>query len=255
VFQVKSYLSHWLHAVDEHTLQAPFIFDLYRNILKEQAPDEAFHPIDNIRKDLLKASDIISFNDLGAPTKVSKTQTVKQIIQQGSTKPKISRLLYRLARSNRSKTIIDLGTSLGLNTAHLAMAPDTHIYTFEGNEVLSKKAKATFGQLTLSNIKQISGDINETLPLTLSSLSSVDFAFIDANHRYEPTINYFDWLLQKSNKETIIVLDDIHWSLEMHQAWSNIISRPEVTLSIDLFQIGIVYFLPELNKQHYRLRV
>jgi predicted O-methyltransferase YrrM len=116
-------------------------------------------------------------------------------------------------------------------------------------------AKATFDQLKLSNIQQISGDINETLPNTLASLSGVDFAFIDANHRYEPTINYFEWLMQKSNKETIIVLDDIHWSLEMHQAWSSIITRPEVTLSIDLFQIGIVYFLPELNKQHYRLRV
>lgn len=255
MFQVKSYLSHWLNAVDEHALQAPFIFDLYRNTLQEQAPDEAFYPIESIRKDLLGASEAISFNDLGAPTRVSKTQTIRQIVLQGSTKPKISQLLYRLAKSNQSKTIIDLGTSLGLNTAHLAMVPEAHIYTFEGNEVLSKKAKVTFDQLKLSNIHQISGDINETLTHTLAKLDSIDFAFIDANHRYEPTINYFEWLLEKSTRETIIVLDDIHWSPEMHQAWLAIISRSEVTLSIDLFQIGIVYFLPELNKQHYRLRV
>lgn len=255
MFQAKSYLSHWLNAVDEHALQAPFIFDLYRNTLLEQAPDETFYPIDKVRRELLRVSETIAFDDLGAPTRVAKTQTTRQIVQQGNTKPKISRLLYRLAKSNQSKTIIDLGTSFGLNTAHLAMIPEAFIYTFEGNEVLSKKAKSTFDQLELSNIHQISGDINESLPQTLATLNSIDFAYIDANHRYKPTINYFDWLLQKRTWETIIVLDDIHWSQEMHQAWSNIISRPEVTLSIDLFQVGIVYFLPELNKQHYRLRV
>jgi predicted O-methyltransferase YrrM len=50
----------------------------------------------------------------------------------------------------------------------------------------------------------------------------IDFVYIDGNHRYEPTMKYFDLLMQYSHEGTILVSDDIHWSLEMTQAWKAI---------------------------------
>jgi predicted O-methyltransferase YrrM len=86
-------------------------------------------------------------------------------------------------------------------------------------------------------------------------LSTVDFAFIDGNHRKEPTEKYFNELLAKTNNDSILVFDDIHWSREMEAAWDTIKNSPAVTCSIDLFFIGIVFFRKEFKeKQHFKIR-
>jgi hypothetical protein len=44
-------------------------------------------------------------------------------------------------------------------------------------------------------------------------------------------------------------VDDIYWSEGMTKAWQAIKKHPDVTLSIDIFDIGIVFFRKELSKQ------
>jgi hypothetical protein len=54
---------------------------------------------------------------------------------------------------------------------------------------------------------------------------------------------------------SILVFDDIHWSEEMEQAWNEISGHKAVTLSIDLFFIGIVFFRKEFaQKQQVSIR-
>jgi hypothetical protein len=50
------------------------------------------------------------------------------------------------------------------------------------------------------------------------------------------------------------VIDDIHWSSGMQAAWKQIISDPAVKVSIDLFNIGIIWFRNELSKEDFVLR-
>ena len=51
----------------------------------------------------------------------------------------------------------------------------------------------------------------------------------------------------------ILIIADIHWSKEMQQAWDTIKNHYQVTLSIDIYQMGIVFFNPEIRKQDYIL--
>ncbi len=104
------------------------------------------------------------------------------------------------------------------------------------------------------SIETIIGNIDETLPKNLSSFSSLDFVFLDANHRYEPTINYFNQILEKCNTNTVIVLDDIHWSEGMEKAWKEIIKNEKVTVSIDLFEVGLIFLKKEQAKQDFKLK-
>jgi hypothetical protein len=91
--------------------------------------------------------------------------------------------------------------------------------------------------------------------MTSCSLSHIDLAYIDGNHRYEPTLRYFQQLLPKKQHHSIFIFDDIHWSAEMEKAWSEIKAHPEVTLSIDLFFMGLVFFRQEFKvKQHFSIR-
>ena len=152
--------------------------------------------------------------------------------------------------------MLELGTSLGITTSYLSFAnPDAAITTMEGAPEVASVAKNNFKQLHLSNIQVKKGNFDETLEAVIHQLSAVDFAFIDGNHRKQPTLNYFDQLISLSTPSTIFIFDDIHWSKEMEEAWHEIQQHTAVTLTIDLFFIGIVFFRTEQKiKQHFIVR-
>lgn len=74
---------------------------------------------------------------------------------------------------------------------------------------------------------------------------------MDANHRYEPTMSYFDLLMKRLNEKSIVVVDDIHWSEEMEKAWTELKNNQLVYGSVDLFRCGLLFFDPDLNRQHF----
>jgi predicted O-methyltransferase YrrM len=125
----------------------------------------------------------------------------------------------------------------------------------EGAKTVATIAKQNFEKLQLANIAMVEGNFDETLSSVVHQLKSIDLAFVDGNHRYEPTVRYYKELLPAVHEHSVLIFDDIHWSKEMEQAWETIKADPAVTLSIDLFFIGLVFFRKEQKvKQHFRIR-
>jgi predicted O-methyltransferase YrrM len=125
----------------------------------------------------------------------------------------------------------------------------------EGAAAVAAVAKRNFKALGINNIQIVEGNFDNTLPKVLQTAPQVDLAFVDGNHRKQPTIDYFNLLLQKCNEGSILIFDDIHWSAEMEEAWAAIQAHPQVTLTIDLFFIGLVFFRKEQKvKQHFIVR-
>jgi predicted O-methyltransferase YrrM len=153
-------------------------------------------------------------------------------------------------------TILELGTSLGITTSYLSLSkPDARLITMEGAKEIAGVAKHNFRNLEIKNIEVIEGNFDNTLSSVISQLSAIDFAFIDGNHRKEPTERYFKELLTKTDNDSILVFDDIHWSNEMEAAWKSIKDHEAVRCTIDLFFIGIVLFRKEFKeKQHFIIR-
>jgi len=151
---------------------------------------------------------------------------------------------------------LELGTSLGITTSYLAFANlSAQVITMEGAPTVADLAQKTFDRLNLKGIEVLKGNFNQTLPETLERIKTVDLVFIDGNHRKDPTLNYFHQLINHSTESTILIFDDIHWSSEMELAWKEIQQHPEVTLTIDLFFIGLVFFKKDFKaKQHFVIR-
>jgi predicted O-methyltransferase YrrM len=164
-------------------------------------------------------------------------------------------LLYRLIQQFNPQTIFDLGTSLGITTIYQAKACEKgRVFTFEGCPTTAQIAKENFKALKCNNIEVIVGNLDETLSKKISEIDQLDFVFFDANHRYEPTVQYFEQCLAKITEDSVFVFDDIHWSEEMHAAWNYILNHPSVMISIDLFYVGLVFFRKNQPKQHFVLR-
>jgi predicted O-methyltransferase YrrM len=165
-------------------------------------------------------------------------------------------LLFRLTHYYQPGTTLELGTSLGISTAYMALGnPQGRVVTMEGAKQVSHIAADIFKQLKLSNIELITGNFDDTLPALLKTLDTVDMVFIDGNHRKQPTLHYFELLLPKINNDSILIIDDIRWSEEMEEAWHAIKNHPAVKVTIDLFFMGVVFFKEDFKrKQHFIIR-
>lgn len=257
------YISFYLKAGNQHNVHSPFVYNLYTSVIQGEEEFYAFEELEKLRQELLSDRTKLEITDFGAGSKAlkngkkAKYRTVSQIAQTSAISSKKAQLLFRLVEHFNPKTIIELGSSLGISTLFMALASDNQnstIITFEGCPQIAEKANENFEELEQDHIETIVGNIDETLSKTLLSVPVLDFVFLDANHRYEPTITYFNQILEKSHNDTVIILDDIHWSEEMEKAWEEIKNNDKVTVSIDLFQLGLVFLRKEQPKQHFDLR-
>jgi len=211
--------------------------------------------VEAIRETLLKDKNLIDLVDYGAGSLINKgkKKSVKSIAKISSSPPKFSAFLHQVISYFGYQEVIELGTSLGLNSLYLSKDDKVNLTTFEGDPNLCKKARDSFSEAQRTNIHVVEGDINETLPAFLQTTERIDLAYLDANHKFEPTLNYFDLCLDKMSKNGLIILDDIHWSKEMWKAWKEIISRPEAILTVDLFDAGLVFLNPDIQPGNYTL--
>ena len=255
VFTIRQYLHYWLRAVNEHALHSPFLFEFYTKVVKADNK-VGFEEIEARRKAYKKSEEVIAFKELGAGSKSINTQhrKVSAITKAAVTPARFSRLIYRIIQHFDYQVCIELGTCLGINTLYMhAAQPQAQIFTFEGSPGVAELARQQFDQLDQHHIQLVEGNIDHTLKDTLANISKVDFAYVDANHRYAPSLDYFEQLLPKMAEDGMIILDDIHWSPGMSRVWKEICQRPEVSLSLDLFEGGILFFKPGLKKAHYIL--
>lgn len=241
-----------------HGVHSPFVFNFITKILTDKAPKEAYEKIEAIRKHLYVDDRVLTIEDLGAGSSIAKSneRKVREIARSSLKATKFAQLLHRVVAYYQPKTIIELGTSLGVTSAYLATGNnEAKVYTFEGAASIAAVARTIFSELHLQQVRLVEGNFDQTLPKILPNIQTIDLAFIDGNHRKEPTLHYFNQLLQKSNEQTIIIFDDIHWSREMEEAWDEIKRHPAVTLTIDLFFIGFVFFRKEQKvPQHFTVR-
>ncbi|WP_276089521.1 class I SAM-dependent methyltransferase [Pedobacter sp. JY14-1] len=252
------YLRHRLTANTRHGTHSPFIYKLADEVIYDFKPKTEYTEIEQQRKKLFNDASEVTVTDLGAGSHLNtnRTKTVSQIAKNALKKPSLAQLIFRLARYHQPHHIIELGTCLGITTAYLSRAcPQANVLTIEGCPQTAAVAGRNFGELGLQNIALKVGNFDQVFPEVLGSLSGkLDFVYIDGNHRKEATLNYFQWCLPKAHEETLLIFDDIYWSQGMKEAWEEIKAHPEVTVTVDLFWIGLVYFRKGQAKEHFKLK-
>jgi predicted O-methyltransferase YrrM len=252
------YIAFYLKAKKLHGVHSPFVYRFSKEVLYKKIDHSMFKDIEACRQDLLQSAKEITVEDLGAGSRIHKTNTrlVKDIARNALKPRKWAVLIHKIVAYFHCRNCIELGTCLGITTAYIAKAHNNiNVFTVEGSQSIYDMAKEIGYKLNISNTKYIHGNFNNQLPVLLESVPALDCIYIDGNHKYEPTINYFNQALTKTHEGTIMIFDDIHWSSEMEQAWNEIKNHSRVTVSIDLFFIGIIFFRKEqMEKEHFRLR-
>ena len=255
--QFRAYLRHLRHAGNRHDVHSPFVYTLVEEALRSRSGRPHFPDIEKLRYQLLKDERLIPVIDLGAGSRHSNAAERKVCdIAASALKPRRqAELLHRIVRHFKPSTVLELGTSLGLTTVYLARgAENGNVITIEGSPAVHALAKEHFNQLGQRNIMSVQGSFTDRLPEVLATTEQLDFVFIDGHHAKEPTLRYFELCLTKAHNHSVFIFDDIHWSLDMEQAWAAVMAHPRVTVTIDLFKFGLVFLRKEQQPEHFRLR-
>ncbi len=239
-----------------HGIHSPFIFNLLTQVIENKLSYYAYEEIEQQRLKMSENNSVIEIDDYGAGSrKMGKRRKISAIVKNSSTNAKFGELLFRLVNFFQPKTILELGTCLGIGTLYLSKAAaKAKIYSIEADRTLHNIAGMTLKDMKVNNCSLINATFEAGIDLALQDVDSLDFVFFDANHQYLPTMQNFEKCLVKSHENTVFVFDDIHWSDGMERAWNEIKSNSAVKVTIDLFQFGIVLFRKELQKQHYIIK-
>lgn len=250
-------------------VHSPFVYELVEKVLRKGLVQGTGIEIEKLRKEARRSRQVIMKTDFGSMSRmpnagVRKNATanvypvsVGHMARKSTLPARRARQLYSLVSSAGAKHVLELGTSLGFTTAWLALAlPDGgRIISLEGCPETVRLARRTLERLGLADkVSIITGPFTETLPAALEMMPAPDFIFIDGHHLKEPTLDYFRQCLHHRTERTVIVIDDIHHSAEMEDAWNAIKAMPETRVTIDLFRMGWVFFREGLSRQHFVLR-
>lgn len=253
----KDFLVHRFTSKNRHGLHSPFVYKLVDEVIYDYKYKEAYNKVEKERDHLLIDDTFITVTDLGAGSRVNKNnrKKISDITINALKSPKLAQLLYRLAAFAKPKSIVELGTCLGVTTLYLhEAAPDAKVYTLEGCPETAGVAKEVFKRAGLKDLKPIIGNFDDTLGNVLNDHEQLDFVYIDGNHQRAATLNYFEQCLPKVHENTMLIFDDIYWSDGMKQAWKQIKANPQVTITVDLFWIGLVFFKTGRAKEDFKIR-
>lgn len=256
MYQFLAYIKFIFTATNQHGVHSPFIYNFVTKCLYDKTNYDAYTQLNNYRKRLKTSEVTLEVNDLGEGSKVldATHRSVSDMVKTSSSSKKDTQLLYRLATYFNFKNTLELGTSLGMGTYALALAnPNSKITTIEGCANTSSFAKTKLEELEINNVDCLLGNFSEVIPNLKDQ--TFDFIFFDGHHNKEASIQYFEALLSKVHNDTIFAFDDIYWSEGMTEAWDYIKNHKAVTVTVDCFHFGFVFFRKEQVKEHFKIRL
>lgn len=257
IFKITSYLQFLKKSTNQHGVHSPFVFDLITKCFYKKTMTDKLKLITDYHNDLLQNKQKIEVTDFGKGSRVFKNnfREIAKIAKVAGISKKRSKLLIRLAAHLKPNNILEIGTSLGIGTASMYIGnPKSNITTLEGCPKTLHVAKKQFEKFGFNSVDFIEGGFKKSLPRSLKD-ASYDLIYFDGNHQKQPTLDYFKECLNTIHNNSVFIFDDIHWSKEMTEAWEEIKKHPKVTVTIDTYFWGFIFFRKEQPKEHFTIRV
>lgn len=258
-FQIGEFTRFYRTAITKYQLHSPFVYELACAVIEDERWFYAFRDVEALREKMLASDVILNLEDYGSgqsPLAKTKMRSVRSIASRSGSSAAQGQMLFRLANHLKPKTMLELGTSVGIGAMYLASAVrEARFLSLEGSPEVAQVARVNLDYLGLAKNAEVrEGPFEQTLSIALQDLQPLEFVFFDGNHRPEPTLRYFEECLTFAHDKTAFVLDDTHWSEGMAEAWQKIKNHRRVTLTLDFFELSLAFIDPDFReKQHFNI--
>lgn len=252
---LKQYLGFLRNSTNQHGVHSPFVYDFLTKCLYDRKKYSAYAKLKNYRKSILNDHKTVRITNFGAGSRVFKDniRKVSDLGKNAGASLKRMRLLYRVTTYFQSKNILELSTSVGLATAAFGLAETGKVTSVEGCAEIGRIAGQKLESLKIPHLDLKNDRFSRFFEGNL--VNPFDLIYFDGNHSKKATLSYFETLLPTAHNDSVFIFDDIYWSAEMTEAWEAIKQHPKVSVTIDCFWLGFVFFRREQEKEHFKIRL
>ena len=255
VDQITNAIQYYFKAKTIYRIQSTKAYRFIKEVFDRDSVYYAFGAVEAQRALLKTDQTLIDIKDLGAGSLVSKQaqRSVSHIAQSALSPPQLGEDLFRAALHINARTILELGTSLGVSSAYLALTDSSScVTTIEGDPSIAAIATQVHRRLGLTNVTIINASFDVALRKILLPDTSFDLVFVDGHHTAEATLKYTDMIWPYLSTESLVIYDDINWSKDMYAGWSQLSKDHGFGLTIETFRRGYAFKTAHLAQpQHY----
>lgn len=232
-------------------VHSPFVFDLITKVIEEECPYYRFNEIELLRKQLLGKEEQITYPDRRSKGKL-KSRTIGAVVKREAIRPKQGALLFRLANYFKSKNILQVGTTTGISTLYLtSYASGLRCVALENIPAFSTIIQQAFAKLARNPIDLRIGDYTDIFPKALEEMGNIDFLFFNTPYESDSNRQWIRESLRYVHDHSVLVIEGINSNVCMRTFWEEIKASPKVSVTLDLFSLGIVLFDKRLHKKNY----
>jgi hypothetical protein len=225
-YQFKAYLKFLWNSKNEHAVHSPFVFLLVTKCFYDKKTKDFYLVLKNFFQFLIKSNDEVAI----------------------PSRKKIA-LLYRVTSYFEIEKSLILDFSGVYVMALAAGNPKGALLVLEDNPEKTIRIKKQLEQTNFLNIKY-SGSWNANINTSETKI----FQLIFFNEK-QNLLENFEAFLPTITNTTVWIFEGIHTSAEKDFLWQTIKRHDKVTVTIDVFYWGFVFFRKEQAKEHFVIRV
>ena len=257
LYPIKEYVKFLPKSTNQYGIHSDFVYDFVIRALYKKNDKKHFQDWKSARRSLLQNHNFIKIQDQGAGSQVfSGTQRkISALAKTAGASAKKAKILQNIVLHRQPQQILELGTSLGLGSLAMSLPKVGNLTTIEACPNSLNVAKDLFQQYQVDKVITTENVDFDTYLDRLEKKVHFDLVIIDGNHTYEATWHYFKKLSAHLHADSLLVLDDLYWSKGMTQAWKEICQSENISISIDTFELGFLFFRTGIEKQHFRIRL
>jgi predicted O-methyltransferase YrrM len=242
---------HFFKAQKRHGVHSPLVYQLMDKDLVAPLP-AGLKVIQEYRKNLSKSKEKWMPVDYGAGSR-SPTRNLGDAVRKATSDAYKGEFLCRWTMRFQPKFILELGTHVGIGSAYLLEGcPEAQLFSIEGDPFLYGKSAdwlKRYGQ----RVHLFNGSFDEQLKEILP-IHRWDLVVIDGHHQGDALLKYFGLILPHLSQDAWVIMDDIHWSPDMTEAWCEIVSNANHLLTLDFLHWGAYGHTQRFQKEHFNLK-
>ncbi|MDD2635539.1 MAG: class I SAM-dependent methyltransferase [Bacteroidales bacterium] len=218
------------------------VFENY--ILNQYLTTYSALSVEEYRNELLSNHNLIKIFDCGTGSKKLKSpkRIISKIAKTSAAEKKHGVLFQKIVRKYAVKSVLELGTSLGIGTMYFALAnKNIKVTSIEACPETYKFTKTQFAQKGVRNVDFINNDFDSVFDNNELAGQKFDLIYIDGNHNSKSLIKYYDYLNENhASDKCIYIIDDINWSADMYRGWKNLCNKNIDAFNANIFRIGLI---------------
>ena len=218
-----SYLRYLWQRKSEYSIHSPFVYEFMRKVVNDKGSNRDYDTIYRIAR-LLDKRKHIHYN-----------------------LRKQSRLLYRMVRYFEPDSVVSFGKVSALNTAAMALGHlQTQVHLEESDDFLE-----TLNSMGVDNVSLIQPEEFDSVRF---KRLNTGFVFFSRDSFEEDTWDYLADCLNYKTSDSVFIFEGIHHNRDMEDAWEEIKANEDVSVTFDLYCVGMVFFREGIEKQDFVLK-